>query len=86
MDEAEKHQVDGGEQGPAAGERALVSARESSSNITPAPSPTSLVAQHQHGEHQNGGDDDLVGGDGDDIGQQDHAVETKEEAQRDRGS
>ena len=54
---------------------------ESSSNMTPAPSPAP-IAPGEHREHEHRGNHDLVGGNRHDVGEQDHAVEPDQEPER----
>ena len=67
---------------PPARRISAVAAAESASNITPAPAPTPFKRGREHGQHQHRGDDDLVRRNGNDVREQDHAVQSDQQAER----
>ena len=73
MQQRKQHQVDGGEHRPTVLDNQQVLQR-------------AVIRQvghhaHAHVHHQHGGHHDLVGRDGDDVGQQDHPIQSDQPAQ-----
>ena len=75
MDETEEHEADGSEEGPATGPQESQRLRL---GIQLEHDPSALSgtcdACDQDGQHKNGGNDDLVGRYGNDVGHQNHTV------------
>ena len=81
MQQAEQHEVHGREQRPAPRPQQVaggVGAVELEHHPRPLTRPRHVRGQHR--QHQHRRDDDLVRGDGDDVGEQDHPVQPDEQA------